>query len=197
MFLKNTEKKKKTIEEYIEIAKGDITVHLILTIFFFFLLLYIGYLVDWYYIIIFDAIMPVITIERVTVYFDLKKIKKYLINNNLISKIGKIDFWNEENYFLTDNYMIILREKNIYAIKYSEIKQIYIENYLKLGKNSTWEEYLHVLTKDNEFRILMWTTILVCEEFYDLKKYLLEKNPKIKVLDPIKNIQNNFFTIER
>lgn len=189
MFIRK-QKKKKTIDEYIEIAKGDITVYIILTVVFTFFLFYIGYLTDWYYIVLFSIIMPVIAIERTTVYFDLKRIKKYLIENDIIAKMGHIDFWNEKNYFLTDSYLIILREKNVYAIRYSEIKQIYIEDYLVIGKNSKQEEYLHVLTKENEFRILMWTTILVAEEFYDLKKYLLEKNPKIKLLNPIKNTVN-------
>lgn len=196
MSIRKQRKKKKTIDEYIEIAKGDITVYIILTVVFTFFLLCMGCLTDWYYIVLFSIIMPVIAIERITVYFDLKKIKKYLIENDIISKMGHIDFWNEKNYFLTDNYLIILREKIIYAIKYSEIKQIYIEDYLVIGKNSKQEEYLHVLTKENEFRILMWTTILVAEEFYDLKKYLLEKNPKIKLLNPIKNTVNTMFTIE-
>ena len=55
----------------------------------------------------------------------LKQIKKYLTDNNLLDKIGNIDYWNERYYFLTDNYMIIKQGKEIYSFKYSEIEKIY------------------------------------------------------------------------
>ena len=43
--------KPSTIDEYIALAKADIYVYLMMTVIIFFILLYIGYRVNWYYIV--------------------------------------------------------------------------------------------------------------------------------------------------
>ena len=50
--------------------------------------------------------MPFRVLERINAYSNIKLIKAYLVNNNLIDKIGTIDFWNEKNYFLTKDYLL-------------------------------------------------------------------------------------------
>ena len=122
------------------------------------------------------------TIERIYVYFSLKKIKKYLIENCLLDKLGSIDFWNEHHYFLTANYMIIIKKEIVYAFPYSEIEKIDKKSNVHLhGPNSRIEEYLYITTKTNEFKVLISTTLLVGEEYRDISHYLLNKNPNIKV----------------
>ena len=82
-----------------------------MTIVIFGILLFIGYKVDFYYILFLGLIMPFRVLERINAYSNIKLIKAYLVNNNLIDKIGTIDFWNEKNYFLTTNYLIIVNNK--------------------------------------------------------------------------------------
>ncbi len=175
------EKKKLSLNEYIDIGKGEIYAYILVTICLFLILLYFGYRVDFYYVTLLDVIVFLRVFEKIGVYHNLNKIKKYLVENNLIEKVGNIDFWNERNYLLTDNYMIILQNKKIYAFRYSEIKELYKENKLELSRWSVVSEYLHIVTNDNEFKVLTWTTSLVVEEFRDITNYLLNKNPHIKI----------------
>lgn len=112
----------------------------------------------------------------------MKKIKKYLTENRLLDKLGSIDFWNEHHYFLTANYMIIIKNEIVYAFPYSEIERIDKKSNVHLrGSSSRVEEYLYIMTKTNEFKVLISTTLLVGEEYRDISDYLLNKNPNIKV----------------
>ena len=175
-------KKKLTINEYIDIAKWNIVIYVIVSVIVLLIFLYIGIKYNFYYHLIFIGIMIIVKIgERIDTYFALKKIKSYLVDNNILDKIGNIDYWNEKYYFLTDNYMIIKQDKVIYAFKYSEIERIYKESYTRLGKHSYSQEYLHIVTDDNDFKILIYTTVLVGEDYKDISSYLMEKNPNIKV----------------
>ena len=110
--------------------------------------------------------------ERIETFLTLKKIKSYLIENKILDKIGNIDYWNERYYFLTDNYMIIKQNKVISAFEYSEIERIYKESSLELSKNSSYQEHLHIVVGNNEFKVLTSSTILVGEEFSDISNYL-------------------------
>ena len=196
--MKKKEKKKLTIDEYIDIAKWDIVIYVIVSVIVLLISLYIGIKYNFYYHLIFIGIMIIVKIgERIDTYFALKKIKSYLVDNNILDKIGNIDYWNEKYYFLTDNYMIIKQDKVIYAFKYSEIERIYKESYTRLGKHSYSQEYLHIVTNDNDFKVLVYTTILVGEDYKDISYYLMEKNPNIKVDETVKNREINVFRIER
>ncbi len=191
-------KKKLTINEYIDIAKWNIVIYVIVSVIVLLIFLYIGIKYNFYYHLIFIGIMIIVKIgERIDTYFALKKIKSYLVDNNILDKIGNIDYWNEKYYFLTDNYMIIKQDKVIYAFKYSEIERIYKESYTRLGKHSYSQEYLHIVTNDNDFKVLVYTTILVGEDYKDISYYLMEKNPNIKVDETVKNREINVFRIER
>ena len=183
------EKKKLNIDEYIDIGKGDIFVYMIVTIILLVISLYIGIKYNFYYHIIFIVLlMGGRTAERIDTLCTLKKIKSYLIDNNLLSKIGNIDYWNERYYFLTDNYMIIKYNKIVYSFKYSEIIRIYKENNTKIGRRySNSQEYLHIVTNDNDFKVLIASTILVGEDFKDISDYLIEKNQNIRIDETINN----------
>ena len=185
--MKKKEKKKLTIDEYIDIAKWDIVIYVVVSVIILLISLYIGVKYNFYYHLIFIGIIIVIKIgERINTYITLKKIKSYLVDNNILDKIGNIDYWNERYYFLTDNYMIIKHGKVIYSFKYSEIERIYKESYTRLGKHSYSQEYLHIVTDDNDFKILVYTTVLVGEDYKDISSYLMEKNPNIKVAKMLK-----------
>lgn len=196
--MKKKEKKKLTIDEYIDIAKWDIVIYVIVSVIVLLISLYIGVKYNFYYHLIFIGIIIVIKIgERINTYITLKKIKSYLVNNNILDRIGNIDYWNERYYFLTDNYIIIKHGKVIYSFKYSEIERIYKESYTRLGKHSYSQEYLHIVTDDNDFKILIYTTVLVDEDYKDISSYLMEKNLNIKVDKTVKNKKIDVFRIEK
>lgn len=134
-------------------------------------------------------------VERIDTLLTLKKIKSYLVENNLLDKIGNIDYWNDRYYFLTDNYMIIKQNKIIDAFKYSEIERIYKESYVELSKHSYSQEHLHIVVNNNNFKILISTTVLVGEDFRDISDYLIEKNPKIIVDETVNNKKIDIFRI--
>ena len=134
-------------------------------------------------------------VERIDTLLTLKKIKRYLVENNLLDKIGNIDYWNDRYYFLTDNYMIIKQNKIIDAFKYSEIERIYKESYVELSKHSYSQEHLHIVVNNNDFKILISTTVLVGEDFRDISDYLIEKNPKIIVDETVNNKKIDIFRI--
>ena len=196
--MKKKEKRKLTIDEYIDIAKWDIVIYVIVSVIVLLISLYIGVKYNFYYHLIFIGIIIVIKIgERINTYITLKKIKSYLVDNNILDKIGNIDYWNERYYFLTDNYIIIKHGKVIYSFRYSEIERIYKESYTRLGKHSYSQEYLHIVTSDNDFKLLIYTTILVGEYYKDISSYLMEKNPNIKVDKTVKNKKIDLFRIEK
>lgn len=174
-------KKELKLDDYISIAKSDINTYIIVAMIILGVLLFIGYKVDFYYILFFDLIMIFRILERISTYNNLKMIKKYLIDKDLVNKIEKIDFWNERNYFLTSNYLIIVQHKSVYAIKYSDISKIYVETILNINRHGSYEEYLHIFSSNNKFKILTFSTKLVGEELINIKDYLLNKNDKIIV----------------
>ena len=166
-----------TFNKYLEIAKTDIYVYSLITIILSLVLLCIG---KTYYFF-FDLILILMTIGRIITYYNLKSIKLYLIENSLLDKIGKIDYWNEKNYFLTENYVIIKKRRKVFSFKYSDIKRLFKNNKVSIGRHSGYQQYLHIITSDNEFEILVHSTKLVDEEFKDITDYLINKNPNIKL----------------
>ncbi len=192
--MKNKEKKKLTLDEYIDIGKSDIVVYLCVTLNLLIIFLYVGIKYNVYYYLFFVGLIIIgRSYERIDTFVTLKQIKKYLTDNNLLDKIGNIDYWNERYYFLTDNYMIIKQGKEIYSFKYSEIEKIYKENNLVINKHSRSQEYLHIIVGNNNFIILVYSTVLVGEDFKDISDYLIKKNPNIVIGKTIKNKKINIF----
>lgn len=171
-----------SLDEYIAIAKGDIIIYGVVALIICAPLLY-GFIKTKVVLFILFGLVPFLfAVQRVQTYFNLKKIRKYLIDNKIIDKLGKIDFYNDQYYFLTENYMVIFQNKKVSAFKYSDIKEMYKTTKIRAKEYSTVEEYLNIVTKDNEvYRVLTFTISLVQEEFKDISDYLLNKNPKIKV----------------
>lgn len=180
-------KEKLTIDKYIDIGKSDILVYIIVTIILLAISLYTGIKYNFYGDMIFVGIIMIGRIvERINTLFNLKKIKTYLVENNLLDKIGNVVYWNERYYFLTDNYMIIRQNKKIYSFEYSEIKRIYKESDFELSKISYYKEHLHIVINNNDFKVLTFSTILVGEDYKDISEYLIQKNPNIIIDKSIK-----------
>ena len=114
------------------------------------------------------------------VKYNLNKIDEYLKDNDLVNKIGKIEYWNEKNYFLTENYVIIFVDKKVRVFSYSDIASISKENDVKLKRYSRLDEYLVItLLNDEQYRILSYTSVLTNEKYKDISDFLLNKNSNI------------------
>ena len=96
----------------------------------------------------------------------------------MINDIGRIFFWNNQEYMITDNYFIIINKKKVIHFQYNDIEELYKKtNYKHGGLN----EYLYIRLKNNEeYKVLIWTTFLVNEEYKDISEYLLSKNKSIE-----------------
>ena len=182
----------KELTDYIVEAKYDLILYLILLVVFVIgLLLIFIYLWTPYYILtIFPLLHLFRTINRYKTYKNILKINSYLKENKLIDKIGKIDFWNEYNLFLTENYMIVIYNKEIKVFKYSEINEIFKETDLKVRahNNSDYKELLHIILKNNEeIIVLIYSLALYEPEIKDITDYLLQKNKNIIIGKTIKS----------
>lgn len=114
------------------------------------------------------------------VKYNLNKIDKYLKYNDLVNKIGKIEYWNEKNYFLTENYVIIFVDKKVRIFSYSDIASISKKNDVKLKSYSRLDEYLAImLLNDEQYRILLYITVLTNGKYKDISDFLLNKNNNI------------------
>ena len=118
------------------------------------------------------------------VKYNLNKIDKYLKDNDLVNKIGKIEYWNEKNYFLTENYVIIFVDKKVRIFSYSDIASISKKNDVKLKSYSRLDEYLAImLLNDEQYRILLYITVLTNGKYKDISDFLLNKNNEIYCLE--------------
>lgn len=198
---KKKNKYDKSIDEYIEISKGDITLYTILSLIVIVVSL-IAIIVNKLYteptILFFFLVICIIpslrTVEKIKVKHNLLEIKDYLVTNNILDKIGKIEFYNEEDYFLTEKYMIIYRDKIVDCFEYNEIKSIQKTYSHKIGKNSESKNFLFIELKDDRrYEILTASTVLVNEDFRDISDDLLKKNPNIEVLEDSTKIKWSIF----
>lgn len=171
-------KKKRTLDEYINIAKWDIILYLIFNI----LILILSFIVIpliIYYIFVFGLLTG-----RIYVYYNLKMIKKYIDKNNLLDDIGCIDYWNENNFFLTENYLIIKKFNNIKHILYNDIVSIktdvdYEGIYFTYGNIHQRKKGLEI--KGKNFKYIVKDSDLYMDSLENISDYLLNKNKNIIV----------------
>lgn len=186
---------KKTFMEYISIIKKKTYIFSIITIFMFFIILYISIKFDNYVLFILEIIMLIKSTNKIKKYCNTRRIKTYLINNDLINTIGKIYLMVGNNCFLTEYYIIVLHKKEIVCFDYLEIRKVYKEYWNKFnlgaGKFGNHVElYLHFVLKNGiEFKILTDTfnniLLIIDENFQNIINYVLQRNPNIIVEDEI------------
>ena len=177
-----TNKNNYTLDKYIEISKTDILVYLIVFIIALIISLYISFKQQTFFYLIFISIIPtILLIGRIKANINLNNIKKYITKNNL--KYEKIIYYNEQNYILTDIFMILINKNKVSHFNYTEIKEIYKKRQLKLGKPSSFEEYLYItLLNNKQYKILIDTIASISvQETIDFSNFLLEQNPNIKI----------------
>lgn len=175
-------KSKKSLEEFWNIAKWDIVLYVILTILFSIIGL-VGLILENSLIPLtfFLAIYVFIGIFwKVNTFYNIKKIISYIDENNLRDKIGDIDYYNENNLFLTEKYMIVNYRNKVYIFEYKDILKIFYEDKLHIGKNSGHSRFLHIVVNGHdEFVFLIQSTSITYQETKDISDYLLDKNSKI------------------
>ena len=167
--------KHKSFDEYINEKKWDIIIRVIIFILIIPLIIY--FIPSFDFQLMIYAIFVFILIGYLHVYNYYIDIKKYVINNNLTDRIGNILFSNNLNYFLTDNYIIIIKENMINCFEYSEIIKLYKTRKINWGRMSSYSEQLHIATLDREYSITIYSTSnsMINENQYDISEFLLEK----------------------
>ena len=175
--------KNKTIDDYLTESKYDLILYVIITVILIIanIIIYAFFTAGAFMILMFLSIFHFSnTLGKMNTYTNIIKIKKFIETKNL--SIGKIIFWNELDYFLTDKYMIIIRHKIVDYFNYDEIEEIYKETKVrKSGRNIHIYELLHIILIDErDYSILTWDLNLNNQEIKDITDFLLKKNPKIK-----------------
>ena len=181
---------KVTFLEYTNIVKKKAYLFSIITLFMIFVILCLTYSkleLNIYILWILEIILIIVSFYKVKNYYNVKKIKSYLIKHNLIDKIGNIDFTDRDNYYLMEYYMIVLYKKQVLCFEYSKIEKVSKEYYniFNLGaSNNHVDLYLHFVLKNGiEFKALTdsSTDILLCttKNSQNIIKYLLTKNSEI------------------
>lgn len=185
--------KKIGFEKYISVVKKNTYICFIVVIITFFILLCISLKFEYYLLLILNALMIYILFKKGGIYYSVKRIKNYLIKNNLINKIGNIEMAIENLYFFTEYYMIVSSKISILCFKYSEIEKIYMEYLNKIDISmrdyNRVESYLcFVLQNGVEFKILIETANFLFntnKNYCDIRNYLLNKKPNIIIGDEI------------
>ena len=95
-------------EKYIKKNKNDIIVYFIVFVVVTIILFIIGKITNFYYIMLLDIFLINSCLSKIGTKYNLKRIEKYVYSNNLHNKIGKIEYWNNHNYFLTQKYIILV-----------------------------------------------------------------------------------------
>ena len=183
--MKNVKPTNKTLYDYIKEAKSDMILYFVILgiLIIVQIILYILYGIPVSICFLFLVLAHLLfTTYKITSYNNVLKINKYLINNQLENKIGNIIFWNEKDYFLTDNYILLVIHFKVNCIDYKEIKTISKRMEIIVNKHSGANEYLTIELRNNKkYDILIWTTYLIGEEYKDISEFLIEKNPEIEV----------------
>lgn len=168
------------LDSYIKANNIDILIYCLYLLIITIILLFVCYKTHCYFILLIDIFALNSLISRIYVKFNLNKIQKYLMDNNLYNKIGKIEYWNEKNYFLTENYVIMLANKKVKVFSYSDIVSISKEKDIKIKRYSRLDEYLVItLLNEEQYKILSYTTVLTNEKYKDISDFLLSKNSNI------------------
>ena len=109
-------------EAYVHMKKSIIYLLVVLV---FTVALYYLKKIDHFTLLFINIIFVASLFEKRYIYHSLLKIEEYVISQNLLDKIGNIEFFNKRSYFLTTNYMIIEVSGKVYSFEYSKIKKIY------------------------------------------------------------------------
>lgn len=173
----------RNIDSYILEAKNNIFIYFFVYGILLSILFYLSYKVHFYpFFIIFLLWFLFCWIKRIQIYYRVVIVRRYITNHHLLDKLGDILFWNNDCYFLTENYFIIVVKSQVEVFSYQDISFIRKETHYFLGRNSHIDENLFITLKNGkQYQILLSSTLLTIEVQKDITEFLLEKNPHIKV----------------
>lgn len=180
--------KKRTIESYVEEAKTDIFIYFF--VYGFFIIGIILLAIKLQAIFIYLIILPFICffINRILVYKKVIRINKYL-NTNRLKEVGQnILFWNNDNYFLTEEYFIILNKKVVDVFSYQDIKTIQKEINYYLSSHASHHDYLYIkLNNNNTYKIIIRfnSSHFSLQNAIDISDFFIKKNENIIIEEPI------------
>ena len=106
----------RTIDSYIEEAKTDILIY-----FFVYFALIIGVIALAYieqepFICCLTILFLLMFLQRVFTYNKINSIKKKIDEQGSLDKVQNIVFWNNNHYFLTEEYFVILNKNDVESI---------------------------------------------------------------------------------
>ncbi len=180
--------KKRTIESYVEEAKTDIFIYFF--VYGFFITAIILLAIKLQVVFIYLIILPFICffINRILVYKKVIRINTYL-NTNGLKEVGQnILFWNNDNYFLTEEYFIILNKKVVDVFSYQDVKTIQKEINYYFGSHASHHDYLHIkLNNNNTYKIIIHfnRSHLSLQNAIDISDFLIKKNANIIIEEQI------------
>ena len=133
-----------------------------------------------YMLLILFSFTIIKAISKLFVYFNIKRIISYIKNEEF--NVGNIIFWNESDYLLTDNYLVIINKNTINCVDYADIEKIYKEVEWKINrKRISMKELLHIISNDDEEYVIPTNNLnLSNKEIRDNGDFILSKNHKIK-----------------
>lgn len=182
--------KNKTIDDYLIKTKYNLILYIILSILLLIVnvIVYIKFdlntsntlIVLHYMLLILFSFTIIKAISKLFVYFNIKRIISYIKNEEL--NVGNIIFWNESDYLLTDNYLVIINKNTINCVDYADIEKIYKEVEWKINrKRISMKELLHIISNDDEEYVIPTNNLnLSNKEIRDNEDFILSKNHKIK-----------------
>lgn len=172
----------RTIDSYIQEAKSDIIIY-----FFVYFALTLGVIVLAYierepFICLLIILFLLMFLQRIFTYHKIKFIKKKIDEQGLLDKVQNIIFWNNNHYFLTEEYFVILNKKDVDIFSYQDIKTIQKEIRYNFGSDICPPDYLYLtLNNGKKYQIIIRfnQSHFSLQEASDISEFLLFKNKDI------------------
>lgn len=174
----------RNIDCYIQDAKSDIIIYFFVYFTLITCVIVLAYIEQEPFILCLTILFLFMFFQRVFVYRKIKFIKKKLEDKNLLDKVQNILFWNHNHYFLTEEYFVILKKKDIDIFSYRDIKTIQKEIRYNFGSDICPPDYLYItLTNGKKYKIIIRFNQqhFSLQEASDISEFLLSKNSDIVV----------------
>lgn len=172
----------RTIDSYIEEAKTDILIYFFVYFAFIIGVIVLAYIEQVPFICCLTILFLLMFLQRVFTYNKIKYIKKKIEEQGSLDKVQNIVFWNNNHYFLTEEYFVILNKKDVDIFSYQDIKTIQKEIRYNLGSDICPPDYLYLtLNNGKKYKIIIRFNQqhFSLQEAVDISEFLLSKNKDI------------------
>lgn len=172
----------RTIDSYIEEAKTDILIYFFVYFAFIIGVIVLAYIEQVPFICCLTILFLLMFLQRVFTYNKIKYIKKKIEEQGSLDKVQNIVFWNNNHYFLTEEYFVILNKKDVDIFSYQDIKTIQKEIRYHFGSDICPPDYLYLtLNNGKKYKIIIRFNQqhFSLQEAVDISEFLLSKNKDI------------------